>query len=269
MPEIPEIFCRADELNKALPGKKISNIEILQPKCLNISFDQLQDSLVGAEILSVNYHGKWIQISSSRGWLLINMGMGGEILLSDRAHLPGKYRAIFDFADSTSLIINFWWFGYIHFAKSGELNKHDLTAKLGPNVLELNEPDFIRLMKGQKGKVKAFLLDQTNVSGIGNAYIHDILFVARLHPLRVISTLSDEEFHNLYQGIQQGLIPSLQKGGAFYETNIYGQKGNFLMEDIIIGYREGQPCPVCGTAIEKIKTGGTSSFICPNCQPIG
>jgi len=64
------------------------------------------------------------------------------------------------------------------------------------------------------------------------------------------------------------LQPSIEKGGAFYEVNLYGEKGGFTMDDIRVGYKEGQPCPVCGATIAKIKTGGTSSFVCPRCQPL-
>jgi formamidopyrimidine-DNA glycosylase len=267
MPEIPEIASRTAEMNVALPGKQISAIEIMQPKCLNLPVDEFVTALVGAVISQVTHHGKWIQVETSQGWLLLNMGMGGEILLTDRIHLPEKYRLIFDFTDATCLSINFWWFGYVHFVASDQLTNHAMTAKLGPNVLDLSETEFSERIRGQKGKVKAFLLDQTKVAGIGNAYIHDILFLAALHPMRAIASLTDEEIHQLYMGIRSGLLPALNKGGAFYEMNLYGQKGNFQMEDILIGYREGLPCPKCQTPIVKIKTGSTSSFICPTCQP--
>jgi formamidopyrimidine-DNA glycosylase len=267
MPEIPEIASRAAEMNSALAGKEITSIEILQPKCLNISPDEFQRALSGASILQTTYHGKWLQTETSQGWLLLNMGMGGEILLVDRSHLPAKYRLIIDFSDATCLSINFWWFGYVHFVEPDKLSLHEMTAKLGPNILDLSENDFTEIFHTQKGKVKALLLDQTKIAGIGNAYIHDILFLAGLHPLRTVATLTDHEIHRLYEGIQNGLLPALKKGGAFYESNLFGEKGKFLMDDILIGYREGQPCPHCQTPIVKIKTGGTSSFICPNCQP--
>jgi formamidopyrimidine-DNA glycosylase len=193
--------------------------------------------------------------------------MGGEILLVNRNNIPAKYRLVIDFTDQTCLAINFWWFGYVHFCALDGLFGHPMLAKLGPNVLDLTEEDFINLIKNQKGKLKAFLLDQSKVAGIGNAYIHDILFLARLHPNRVIARLTPAEITNLFKGIQDGLRPSLAKGGAFYEMNIYGHKGGFQMEDIIIGYRENAPCPRCGTPIQKIKTGSTSSFICATCQP--
>lgn len=268
MPEIPEIASRAKEMDEALAGKIIEYIEVKQPKCLNLPTDELNSKMARARIGSVGYHGKWLQMQTDRGWILINLGMGGEVLLVDRSHLPAKYRLIVDFSDHSCLAVNFWWFGYFHYAALDQLQSHTMTAKLGPNVLDLSEAEFLSLLKAQKGKVKAVLLAQTTVAGIGNAYIHDILFLARLHPLRPVASLTDMEYHQLYEGIRTGLIPSLEKHGAFYESDLFGKKGGFLMEDVLIGYREGQPCPVCKTPIQKIKTGGTSSFICPTCQPM-
>ena len=96
----------------------------------------------------------------------------------------------------------------------------------------------------------------------------EVLQSKSLNPLRTIDALSDAEIEALAQAIHDGLQPSIDKGGSFYELDLYGQKGGFEMDDILIGYKEGQPCPECGTPIEKIKTGSTSSFICPRCQPL-
>jgi formamidopyrimidine-DNA glycosylase len=195
--------------------------------------------------------------------------MGGEILLTNRDHMPQKYRLVFDFRDETCLAVNFWWFGYAYYSKHDEINNIPMIAKLGPNILDLSLEDFetLLLMQNKKKRVKALLLDQSKVAGIGNAYIHDILFLAGLHPNRLISSLSTGERAGLYQAVQDGLLPSLSKKGAFYETDLYGQKGGFTMEDILIGYHEGNLCPKCGSSILKIRTGSTSSFICPVCQP--
>ena len=133
--------------------------------------------------------------------------------------------------------------------------------------MEIKKEEFELLIKSQKGKLKKFLLDQSKISGIGNAYIHDILFLAGLHPDLDINKLDDSQIDKLFQSIQDGLLPSLEKGGAFYEMNLFGEKGGFLMEDILVGYHENQPCPKCGTTIQKIKTGSTSSYLCPICQP--
>jgi formamidopyrimidine-DNA glycosylase len=268
MPEYPEIAARAAEMTKLLAGKTISAIEVLQPKCLNVTEEQFKERLAGATLNESVQRGKWLCTETTAGWLLLNMGMGGEILLVDRDHLPEKRRLIFDFSDGSCLAINFWWFGYAHYLPKGPLEAHEQIGKLGPNVLDVKREEFRERVRGQKGGVKAFLLDQSRLAGIGNAYVHDILWLARIHPLRKLNTLSGAEIDALWQGIQDGLRPSVAKGGAFYEVSLTGAKGGFLMEDIIVGYREGGPCPRCGTPIVKIKTGGTSSFICPACQVV-
>ncbi len=268
MPELPEIASRAREFDQYLSGKTIAGIQVLQPKSLNIPIDQFTAALTGATLRSTSYRGKWIVTDTSHGWLLINLGMGGEILLVTPSTLPEKRRLVFDFTDSSCLTINFWWFGYVHYAPINGLDQHPMLAKLGPNALDLSLEGFRPLLAGQRSAVKSFLLDQSRLAGIGNAYVHDILFLARLHPLRPINSLSPAEIDALYQAIHNGLQPSLDKGGAFYEVNLLGQKGGFLFEDILVGYRENQPCPNCGTLIQKIKTGSTSSFICPSCQQI-
>jgi formamidopyrimidine-DNA glycosylase len=267
MPELPEIASRAQQMNLELVGKTITGIEVLQEKCLNVSTEEFAGKLTGAKLEEVTYHGKWIFIRTSQGWLLINMGMGGETLLVTRRSLPEKRRLIFDFDDGTCLSLNFWWFGYVHYAALDELQSHKETSKLGPNAIDLGREDLKALVHGQRTRVKQFLLDQSKIAGIGNAYVHDILFLARLHPDRKLDRLSEAEIDALADAIQGGLRPSLEKKGAFYEVDLHGQKGGFGMEDILIGYRENSPCPACGTPIVKIKTGSTSSFICPSCQP--
>jgi formamidopyrimidine-DNA glycosylase len=266
MPEYPEIAARTAEMTELLTGKTISAIEVLQPKCLNVTEERFKEGLIGATLSETMQRGKWLCTETRQGWLLLNMGMGGEILLVDRAHLPEKRRLIFDFSDGSCLSVNFWWFGYAHYLPPGPLEAHEQIAKLGPNVLDVSREQFHEMVHGQKGSGKTFLLDQTRLAGIGNAYVHDILWLARIHPLRKLNTLSEDEVDALWQGIQDGLRPSLEKGGAFYEVSLRGEKGGFTMDDIIVGYREGEPCRRCGTPIVKIKTGGTSSFICPTCQ---
>lgn len=266
MPELPEITQLAGQMKTHLVGKTISAMEIIQPKSINLPVDAFTGALTGAQILDVCNRGKWILVETTRGWLLLNLGMGGEILLTRRDRLPEKRRLIFDFADGECLSINFWWFGHAHYAPPDGLEAHEPVGKLGPNALDLSAADLQRMMTGKRGTLKTFLLDQSRIAGIGNAYIHDILFFAGLHPQRRLESLQAEDFEALARGIHDGLAPSLQKGGAFYEMDLFGNKGGFQMEDILIGYRENQPCPRCSTPIQKIKTGSTSSFICPSCQ---
>jgi formamidopyrimidine-DNA glycosylase len=198
--------------------------------------------------------------------------MGGEILLVTRQTLPEKYRLVLDFTASgmpssaDCLAVNFWWFGYAHYAAPGELGKHKMTASLGPNAIDLTRQHLAQLLAGRRGGLKAFLTDQSRIAGIGNVYIQDILFLARLHPLQDIQALSPPDIDRLADSIHSYLLLSIEKGGFAYEVDLHGQKGQFGTENFLVAYKEGQPCPSCGTIIEKIKTGSTSSFICPRCQ---
>ncbi len=266
MPELPEIHKLAQQMQAELAGRTISGVEVLQPKCLNVPEEEFRAALTGAQIRRVSYRGKWLFVESDAGWLLLSLGMGGEVLLVTRETLPEKYRLIFDFADGSALAINFWWFGYLHYVPEGALEEHEMTAKLGPNALELSAGDLQVLLRGRRGRLKNYLLDQAKIAGIGNFYIHDILFRAGLHPLRPANTLDDADVAHLAGAIREVLEFSITKGAAWYEKDLYGEPGGFVQEDLVVGYREGEPCPVCETPIEKIKTGSTSSFVCPRCQ---
>jgi formamidopyrimidine-DNA glycosylase len=264
MAELPEIYKISQQMKAELVGKTIAGIEVGQPKCLNIPPESFTVALKGASIADVTYRGKWIFVDTNQGWLLFCLGMGGEILLVNRTTLPEKHRVIIDFSDHSCLAINFWWFGYVHYAD--QLKNHKMTANLGSNAIDLSPDGLSALLNKRRGTLKTFMLDQDRIAGIGNFYIHDILFQARLHPLRLIQTLSNDEINALAVAIRDRLQLSINKGGFFYEMDLYGQKGGFIMTDLVIGYKENQPCPVCNTTIQKIKTGSTHSFICPNCQ---
>jgi formamidopyrimidine-DNA glycosylase len=268
MPELPEIVCRARELDQALTGRRIASIEVRQPKCLNVPVAAFQAGLVGAKITATTHRGKWLFVETSHGHLLINLGMGGELLLVPADRLPPKWRVRFDLDRAQTLAVNFWWFGNTHYVAPGKLAAHAMTAKLGPNALDVSQSQFAELLTGRRGAIKTFLLDQSKIAGIGNAYVHDILFRARLHPLRTIPTLSSREIQALHRAIHQELKRSIAVGGAWYEVDLHGQRGGFTADDLLVGYREGKECPTCQATVVKLKTGSTASYICPQCQPL-
>ena len=268
MPELPEIICRAREMDGLLRGRRIAAIEVLQPKCLNVTPEAFRAGLVGTEVRGTTNRGKWLLSDTANGHLLLNLGMGGEILLVDRDRLPENRRIRFDFEDGMALAVNFWWFGYAHYVSPGELDRHPLVSRLGPGALDLDRAEFRDLLSNRRGGVKSFLLNQSNIAGIGNAYIHDILFRAHLHPLRSIATLREAEIDGLHAALRTEFERSVRVGGASYEVDLRGAPGGFGSDDLLVGYREGRPCPECGTPIEKIKTGSNAGFICPQCQPL-
>ena len=272
MPELPEITVLSKQMAKEIIGKQIHQVEIYQPKCLNIPPEQFVKTAEGKAIGPIYSRGKWLFIKLKPDYdLLINLGMGADLLyFKPNSKLPEKYQFKLTFANHSGFTIRFYWFGYIHLVPEKKLSQHKLTAKLGVSPLD---KDFTReylhkLLAARKARIKSLLMDQKNIAGIGNVYIQDILFNARLHPTRKANSLSDQEISNLHNAIKIVLDSSIKKGGLAYEKNFYGQKGNFKAEDFHVGYKTGKPCPVCSTPIEKIRTGSTSSYICPKCQKL-
>lgn len=272
MPELPEIAVVASQMNKEITGKRIADVESRQPKNLNIPVPKFTQITKGKTVKTVTSKGKWIFIELDHSYyMLINRGMNADVLyFTPNQKLPPKYQFRLTFSDGTGFTIQFQWFGYIHLVAERELTEHKLTAKLGisPTNKKFTLEHFKKLLAGKKARIKNFLLSQKNTAGIGNVYIQDILFKAKLHPNRKISTLSEQEIDDLYNAILNVLNRSIQLGGLSYEKDFYGQKGKFTMNEFLVGYKPGEPCPNCGTKIEKIKTGSTSSYICPKCQPL-
>lgn len=269
MAELPEIIILSNQMQERIAGKTIEEAEVLQKKCLNCSLEKFLSSIKGKIIQRVSYSGKWFVIQLNEGYLLINLGMGGDMVYFNSEKLTSsKYQFKFLFDDKTGFTIRFWWFGYVHFVNS--LYEHKMTRNLGPSPLHpsFNFEKFKNLLEKKRGNIKSFLLNQKNISGIGNFYIHDILFEAKIHPLRKIESLSEEEINSLYKAIIDRLSLSLKLGGADYELNFLGERGRFGFQHYLIGYKEGEKCPECRSVIKKIRTGGNSSFICPKCQKL-
>ena len=269
MPELPEIYTLALQMKTELVGKKITGIEVRQEKCLNVPVSDFTGLINGKTIDSVSSRGKWIFVKLDPDvFFLLSLGMGGNVVYhKPGGSMPEKYQLKFDFSDGTSLTIGFWWFGYAHAVRESELKGHKMTASLGVSPLddyEFTHKRFESLLAGKKGGIKSFLMDQDNIAGIGNVYIQDILFKSRLHPNRKIPQITEDEKKKLFRAIVDSLGTAAELGGLAYEKDLYDRPGKF--KDFLVGYKEGKPCPECGSAIVKIKTGSTASFICPDCQ---
>lgn len=271
MPELPEIVHRAREIDAALTGRTVTGADIRQPKCLNLPVGEFVHGLVGETIRGARHGGKWIIVSLDGHTLFLNLGMGGEVLLHAPGEpLPDKVQAVFDLDDGSRLSIHFSWFGYIHLMPNDRLTEHKMTAELGTDPLA---PDFTvealaTLLNGRRARIKSLILDQKVIAGIGNMYAHDVLFRARLHPDRPANALSPAEVEALWRGIRDTLRTAVGLGGSDHERGLRGTCGAFGMEHLLVGYKEGQPCPACGAKIARIRTGSTQGFICPRCQSI-
>ena len=270
LPELPEIIVLSEQMNNEISGKEIVEVEILQPKNLNIPVDEFMEKIVGRRIVSVKPRGKWLFTELSENFfLLINLGMGGDLLYFEPGgDLPEAFKFRMNFSDDSGFTINFWWFGYIHLVEKAKLKEHKMIGELELSPLDeaFNLEYFRTLLKGRRGRIKSFLLNQRRVSGIGNVYVQDVLFKARLHPNKKIDTMSDSEVKNLFDSMIEVLTKSVEQGGLAYEKDFYGDRGGFSGEEFLVGYKTGKPCPVCSTPIEKIRIGSTASYICPTCQ---
>jgi len=263
MPELPEIYNISEQLKKEIVGLKIIDTNIIQEKTINMDVDEFKKNIINQEVISVTSKGKWIFIHfKSKDSLHINLGMGGDLLYSTT--IPKKkHQAVIMLNNNHLLSFRFWWFGYIHFVDSSE--EHDMTKKLGVDLIRdnISKKEFVSLFSKRKGSLKSFLLNQKKIAGIGNYYIHDILYKAKINPLKKIPELSTRKLGMLYESIIEEFNESILLNGADYELDIYNIKGSFSAGSV--AYKEGKNCQ-CGTLIKKIKTGSTSSYYCPKCQ---
>ncbi len=230
MPELPEIWNLAQQMNETLSGKTIATVDVRQEKCLNLPLDLFQQGLENRTLGTTTAKGKWIftKVSPDQN-LLLNLGMGGLVLYLDleQAKNAPRYRLKFVFSDHSALAIDFSWFGYVHLV--GSLAEHAMTASLGPSPLEedFTWDCFRQILAGRKGILKSVLLDQHAISGIGNVYVQDILFRARLHPLRKIPSLDEGEQRRLVSGHSAGVAERSRSRRADLRTRPFQPSGSF------------------------------------------
>jgi formamidopyrimidine-DNA glycosylase len=270
MPELPDILVLARSMDQALAGQSIADVTVNQPKCLNRTPDEFRAAVVGRTFRRCWQLGKWVLADLDRDWTLaFNLGMGGEIRLhgSEEAADPERERLTFRLGDGRQLWVHFWWFGSVHLVPLGDLGAHRQLGLLGPEPLadDFTPERLGEMLRGRRGAIKKYLLDQSFVAGIGNVYVQDILWHAFLHPLRPANSLDSAAVRQLHQAIQQVLREGIRWGGGPGEQDVWGRKGTYH-EHFQVGYRTGKPCPICGTTVEELRVGSTTSYLCPRCQ---
>jgi len=270
--ELPELTILSAQMRKEITGKRIFEVEVKNPKCLNIALKEFRERLLDKTVRFVRSRGKWLFIGvDPDNILLFNPGMGVDILyFKPEDSMPDKYHIRIVFDDKSGFTVRVWWFCYLHLVSETGLKEHKVACKLGANPLEdcFDLGEFRRIVGKGHGNVKSFLMDQKNIAGIGNVYIQDILFNAKIHPLRRVSSLSQHEVEALYESMRMILNKSIELGGLAYEKDFYGRNGGYGIEHFRVAYKEGKPCPECGETILKMRIGSTSSFICPKCQTL-
>ena len=270
MPEYPDICILSHSMDKALRGLAITEVVVNQPKCLNLPPGEFCRAVAGRAIRQVGQRGKWALAALDGDYTLaLNLGMGGEVRLHDSEETPDpkRERVIFRLSDNSQLWAHFWWFGSVHVLQPGGLDAHLQISKRGPDPMaeDFTAERLAEMLRGKRGAIKKYLLDQSFIAGIGNVYIQDILWHARLHPLRAASTMGTADAERLHGAIRHVLGEGIRWGGGPGEQDIWGNKGTYH-EHLQVGYQTGKPCPACGALVEELRVGSTTSYICPRCQ---
>jgi formamidopyrimidine-DNA glycosylase len=289
MPELPEVETVRIGLSRLLPGKVVAKVDFDWPKSFPNAQVDIQHFLIGARVVEVKRRAKVLLIElSSKYALVIHLKMTGQLVFQSEGerfgaghpndsligNLPDKStRVTLTFADGSKLFFNdFRKFGWMRLIPTAEVVNLDFFRKIGPEPLadDFTWRDFkLRLLKRPNSAIKAVLLDQTIVAGIGNIYTDESLWGAKVHPSTLVKNLSDAKIKKLYESLVAVLKLSIEKGGSTDRNyvNAEGQKGSYLSFANVFR-RDGLPCPRCGTTIIKLRVAGRGTHICPKCQKV-
>jgi len=267
MPELPEVETIRNELSPHIIGRRFTGIIIYGARLVRQPpVEELCQKLIGQRINSLNRRGKYLifHLSSSEV-LIIHLRMAGALLLNPEQ--PDKYaRAVFQFDDSSQLV-------FTDRRRLGALwlveNEQAIVGKLGPEPLapEFTTETLAERLQKHRAPIKAILLDQAFIAGIGNMYADEALFTAKLHPLRKANSLSVQEVQNLYKAIRDVLWSAIGSKGASVDTYKRPDGGLGTAHfSFNVAHRKGKQCPTCGATIERLAIRNRGSYFCPDCQ---
>jgi formamidopyrimidine-DNA glycosylase len=289
VPELPEVETIRAGLAKVLPGMVVKDVWYDWDKSFPNAPADVARFLVGSKIEKVRRRAKVLIIEMSGGWaLIIHLKMTGQLVFVGKGQrfgaghpgeeligeLPVKStHVILDFTDGSKLFFNDQRkFGWMRLMPALEIPEIDFFKKVGPEPLDddFTVDRFIeRLQRRKNSNIKSVLLDQTVVAGIGNIYADESLWSAKIHPAALVKDIPKTKLVLLYNAVRDVLNLSISKGGSTDKNYVdaQGRKGSYLSFANVFR-REGQPCPRCGTPIEKIRVAGRGTHICPHDQKV-
>ena len=288
MPELPEVETVRRGLFELIVGKTVRSETHDTAKGFPNAPDDVSRFLVGATITDVRRRAKVLMIDLSTEYsLVIHLKMTGQLVFVGETRfgaghpndslvneLPDKStRVTLTFTDETKLFFNDQRkFGWMRLMPTLEIANIDFMQKVGPEPLseDFSSKEFMqRFARRGCTNIKAALLDQSVVAGIGNIYADESLWGAKIHPKRLVNTITEQEFELLFHEMRQVMNLALEKGGSSNHTyvNAEGKKGSY-MDFARVFRREGLACPRCGTTIEKLRVAGRGTHICPYCQQL-
>ena len=273
MPELPEVETIRRQLAPLLEGRVVERLEVRDPRwTAPLAPEQVSDAVEGRIIERLGRRGKYL-IAELAGevFLLMHLRMTGTLLYDPAADAPYT-RVVFTFDDGHALrFCDPRRFGTGELMLGERARDAFLGARLGIEPLggELTGERLRALARGRRAPVKAFLLDQRRIAGVGNIYADEALFRARIHPLRPAGSLRPAQYEALAEAVQDALAAGLAAGGATIDDfrHADGVQGAFQNE-FQIHLREGEPCLACHATVVKSYVGGRGTYACPRCQPM-
>ena len=273
MPELPEVETVRRRLEPVLVGRRFDHVEILDPRLTRPEDPvEVAAELTGERVEAVDRRGKYVVVRFESGRaLLIHLRMTGTLLHVDEVPEEDPHRrAVVRLDDGSDVIYrDVRRFGTWLLSEPGEAQPY-LAARLGgePLAQAFTAKRLGEALAGRRAPVKAAILDQRRLAGVGNIYADEALWRARIHPLRPAGELDEDELRALHRGIRAALKAGIERQGATlrdYRTPD-GGSGRMQHEFKVYG-REGEPCERCGRPIEKIRAAGRGTWFCPKCQP--
>jgi len=262
VPELPEVETVVRSI-APLVGRRIVSAEFRRRRVLRgADPDGMAARIQGRRIAGVRRYGKFILVSlQGGGYLVIHLGMTGRLLLGGP---EGKHtHAVLTLDRGRLLYDDSRQFGCIQFSEEFP----ERVAKLGPEPLEVPFEDFAAALKRRKTRIKALLLNQGFLRGLGNIYADEALFRAGIHPLAVSSRLRGDRARRLHEAILAVLTEAIAAGGSSISDYVdaQGRKGFFQLSHRVY-QRTGEPCVTCATPIRRVLVAQRSSHFCPQCQ---
>lgn len=275
MPELPEVEIIRRQLSQEVVGKVIAKIWWDTPKMLKPSPQVFINLVKNQKLTCVDRRAKLLLFCLSNGSILTtHLKLSGRLLYRPAGFPPDEYvHVILRFSDGSQLrFSNARKFGYMEVFNSTPAQQRSKIAqikeKYGPEPLDdLEWEEFYEILKGGRRKVKVLLMDQSCISGIGNIYANEALWMAKIHPETPANRISREKAKRLFEALELVLKEALAEGGSSdnWYRQIHGEKGHY-QEHFKVYQRTGKPCRRCGTRIEYAKVSQRGTFYCPHCQ---
>ena len=276
MPELPEVETIRRQLAPAMEGRRLEELAVLDPRwCMPAHPDEVADAVHGRLIEGVRRRGKYlVVVLEDAVALVMHLRMTGTLLLVPQADdtpkrphlrvrmtLSGGKRVLF--CDPRR-------FGTGVVLLGEEAREEYFAARLGVEPLDaaFTAEALRELAAGRRAPVKSFLLTQERIAGVGNIYADEALFRARIHPLRPVGTLKRPQLAALRDAVVESLEAGIDARGATIDDfrHADGVRGSF-QDRFLVHRREREPCPECGTPIQKLRAAGRGTYVCPRCQP--